>query len=293
MPARANLTPFSLLVPPYREFLPIAENEDFPAHPRVFRGAALVWNLSAGARPQHLERAAGRPGGLPLMILLPPASRIVRFQARMLELVEEARPCGILPHHPEPGADELRCILRQGPLSFGGDTLDYLWWRGLRMDQDTRRLVARIAELSGELRTLAAVARSVYLSRRALGRRFRDRGLPPPSRWLQFFRILRASQLLQSTDRSLSSIAHALGYPEGFTLSNQMERMVGARPSVIRERLGWEWILETWLRFEWERGGLQHDLRGFPTEGPPDRDPDPHARASRQSDRAERTGEAA
>jgi len=292
---RFNALPtFTLLAPPYSTLLPLDNEEEFPDHPRGFRGAALVWNLEPGGTEAELERAAERPGGLPLMILLPPSTRIPRLRARMMELVEETRPHAILPHHPAPDAEELRFLLAHGSGSMGSDVLDYLKWRGLRLDQETRQVLGRIAVLSEEVRTLGAVARGLYMSRRALGRRFHDRGLPAPSRWLQIYRQLRAAQMLQSSDRSLGEIARCLGYPDEFTLSNQMDRMVGVRPSLVRERLGWEWFFESWLRREWDSGSLQHRLRGFPPAPTvPDRDPDPHAVDPDRKDRAERSGEAA
>lgn len=293
MPEHAR-PPFALLAPPYAALLALDDAEDFPEHPRAFRGAALVWNMEVGESLRHMEQAAARPGGLPLLILLPPSSRIPRFRARMMALVEETRPHAILPHHPAPGADELRFLLSHGPVSVAGDALDYLRWRGLRMDQETRRVVGRIAALSEELTTLGAVARSLYLSRRALGRRFHDRGLPAPSRWLQIFRLLRVVRMLQESPRSLGDVARALNYPDEFTLSNQMERMVGVRPSLVRERLGWEWFFESWLRREWSSGSLELHLRGFPpAPSDPDRDPDPHAADADTRSRAKRSGEAA
>jgi AraC-like DNA-binding protein len=290
----AQLTAFSLLAPPYGALLPLDDEEEFPEHPKSFRGAALVWSLGQGGSEAHLEKAATRPGGLPLLVLFPPSPRIARLRSRMLELVEETRPLGILPYHPFPEATELQMLLRQGPAFLPGDSLDYLWWRGLRPEQETRRLIRRIAELSGELQTLAAVSRSVYLSRRALGRRFHDRGLPAPSRWLQFFRILRACVQLQSSEHSLCQVARSLGYPDGFTLSNQMERMIAARPSLVRERLGWEWIFESWLRSEWDRGSLKQRLHGFPSKtSPPDRGPGSRAADEDSKSGAERSDEAA
>jgi hypothetical protein len=39
-------------------------------------------------------------------------------------------------------------------------------------------------------------------------------------------------------------------------MSNQMKRLIGYRPSDIRACLGWEWIVEAWLRREAEVGNL-------------------------------------
>jgi hypothetical protein len=45
-------------------------------------------------------------------------------------------------------------------------------------------------------------------------------------------------------------IALSAGYPDGFTLSNQLKRMTGYRPSQIRSLIGFEWLLERWLDVE-------------------------------------------
>lgn len=116
--------------------------------------------------------------------------------------------------------------------------------------------------MSVTTQTLSALAKGIYLSRRALGRRFQQRGLPVPSHWLQFCRILRVAIRVQNTEESLHTIARALGYPDGFTLSNQAERLIGVRPSLMRQRLGWEWVAEAWLERETLSGGLHVTLRG-------------------------------
>lgn len=119
--------------------------------------------------------------------------------------------------------------------------------------------------MSAELRTVSALSRSLYLSRRALGRRFLSRGLPVPSHWLHFARVLRAAIQLQNSDDSLFSVASQLGYTDGFALSNQMKRLTGVRPSTARERLGWEWLVEAWLRTE-ARDGALTPRSGFPVK---------------------------
>lgn len=249
----------------------------------------MIWTMSSGHRPRHLARVAGRPGGLALVAILPPAARVAELHDRVLEVVEEARPVAILPHHPRKEVGELKQLLRREPDCLEGEFLDFLRWRGLNLDQETRRIVSRTMELSGELRTLGALARGVYLSRRALGRRFQQRGLPVPSHWLQFCRLLRVLFRLQNTPRPLAQVARSLGYPDGFTLSNQMERLVGVRPSLVRERLGWEWFVEAWLRREWEEGGLEIPLRGYPRgrDAVGSRGGDPHAVASREASASE------
>lgn len=266
--ARNPSTAFSILAPPYRELLPLDPEESFPSDSRVLQGTALVWRLGPEYGDSLLDRVAERPPGLPLMVVLPPAKQLYRIRDRVLEVAEDARPQSVLPFHPRLIAEEMAALLRREPTSIPDDLVDFLQWRGLGLDRETRRIIKRTAELSSELRTLKALARGLYLSRRALGRRFQKRGLPVPSHWLQFCRLLRATVRLQNSRHSLFDVARSLGYPDGFTLSNQMARLVGVRPSVARKRLGWEWFVEAWLRRECDQGGLKVQLRGMSTSNP-------------------------
>ena len=265
--ARSTLPAFSLFAPPYREYLTFDPKEGFPSSSEVLRGVALVWSLGEGHAPRDLDLAAERPGGLPLMVILPEAGSVRRLRSKVLEVVEDTRPHSVLPYHPWPHPEEMAHLLAQEPASLPEEFVDFLMWRGLYLDRETRRIVRRIVELSAELKTLTALARGVYLSRRALGRRFKKRGLPVPSHWLQFCRVLRATMKMQGSGRSVHEAARSLGYPDGFTLSNQMDRLVGVRPSVARERLGWEWVVEAWLKKEWAQDGLRVHLRNLGDKG--------------------------
>jgi AraC-like DNA-binding protein len=178
--------------------------------------------------------------------------------------VERSRPHGILPFHVDPDPSDLAQALRRPPADLASDVTDYLSWRGLGVDRDTAHIIRRIVDLSAELRSVSAMSRSLYLSRRALGRRFMSRGLPVPSHWLQVARLLRVASKLQNTEATVASIAIDHGYPDGFSVSNQMERLLGHRPSEIRERLGWEWVLEAWLKREAEQGALTPTLTRAP-----------------------------
>ncbi len=257
---RSTRSPFSLFAPPYDRLE--AFGESIPAHApgRLPAGEAVVWQMARSANALDLQIMRDRPGGLALIVVLPPARELVS-EADVLTIVERCRPHSVLPFHPEPEPEDLAVVLRRPPEALPVDVTDYLVWRGLRVDGDTRRLIRRTLELSGELRTVSGLSRALYLSRRALGRRFLSRGLPAPSHWLQFGRVLRATIQLQTTDDSLFAIAEGLGYPDGFALSNQMKRLTSVRPSTIRECLGWEWVVEGWLVDERRRGGLHFELK--------------------------------
>jgi AraC-like DNA-binding protein len=178
------------------------------------------------------------------------------------------RPHSILPHVAEADPEELVAVLRRFPSQLASEVGEYLSWRGVEVDLDTRRLVRKTLELSSELSTVAGLARALYMSRRALGRRFLSRGLPVPSHWLHFGRILRGSLKLQNPSATLFSVGRALGYPDGFAFSNQMKRLTGLRPSIMKEAFGWEWIVESWLQKEAAGGGLSPESarRLFPPE---------------------------
>lgn len=201
---------------------------------------------------------AARPGGLALVAVLPAPAEI-ETDPRLVHAVQRCRPAGLLPDavvHPR----DLAHVLRKPPADLAAEVTDYLSWRGLLQDSDTCHLLRRVFDLSSELRSITALSRGLYLSRRALGRRFMKAGLPVPSHWLQIARILRVTGRLQNSAESVFTIASDLGYPDGFSLSNQMHRMTGFRPTTVRQFLGWEWLFESWLRIEADRGNLTGPL---------------------------------
>ncbi len=245
----------SLLMHPYRELLPVTEGQAFLRSAARKPGSALIWSMGVHGGARGHELVEGRPGGLALIVLLPAVGDLTADPDLILA-VQRCRPQGILPHHRDPHPEHLTQILRRPPIDLAADVTEYLAWRGLAVDRDTVHLIRRIIELSAELRSVTALSRSMYLSRRALGRRLMSRGLPVPSHWLQLGRLLRLAVKLQNSDASLFSIACDAGYPDGFSVSNQMHRLIGYRPSQVREFLGWEWLLEEWLRKEADSGGL-------------------------------------
>ncbi len=252
--------PFLGFFPSYRTLEVLDHPRQFPESPQPNRGFALIWNLGAGEWASEALAVRGRPPGVSLMVLLPPVPEL-RGRERQLHLIEQCRPQSVLPFMEELDPEELVAVLRRFPAEFAVEVTDYLTWRGVDMDMDTRRLVRRTLELSEEMRTVAGLARAFYMSRRALGRRFLTRGLPVPSHWLHFGRVLRACIRLQDPSASLFSVGCDLGYPDGFALSNQMRRLTGLRPSLMRTCFGWEWIVESWLSLEAESGSLSPALR--------------------------------
>jgi len=232
-----------------------------PVPADVPRGEALIWQVRLPLSGEDFERVRARRPGVALIVVLPPPEEL-SGPADLLRVVEMCRPQSILPSHLELDPMDLQALMRRPPEDLAADVTDYLAWRGVTVDSDTRHLLRRTIELSGEIRTVSALARSLYLSRRALGRRFLSRGIPVPSHWLHIGRVLRAVIALQNSRGNLFDVACDLGYPDGFALSNQMKRLADLRPSLARDHLGWEWVLESWLGREAHSGGFSTDRLG-------------------------------
>ncbi len=240
---------FFSFFPPYKGVEPLDHPRSIPRGHKPIRGAAVIWDLLDPDWGRGFRAVRDRPSGVALVLILPPVSEMEGTD-KLLRLMEHCRPHTVLPHIDGIEADELLPILRRPPTDFPMEVADYLRWRGLDTDPDTRRLIHRTLALSGEIRTVSGLARGLYVSRRALGRRFLSRGLPVPSHWLHFGRCLRGCLSIQSGQRSLNAITSGLGYPDSFSFSNQLKRLTGLRPSVMRECFGWEWIVESWLHQE-------------------------------------------
>ena len=220
------------------------------------KGSALVWFLEEEEPGTTLEIASRRPAGVVLILILPPASSLTRGMD-LMGIISQSKPSAIVPYHEDVEPEDIAALVRRPPPHLAVELTDYLAWRGIRVDRETRRVIRRTVTLSEQVSTVASLSRATYLSRRALGRRFVSRGLPVPSHWLQFSRILRAVVRLQNCSDSLHTVACGLGYPDGFALSNQMKRLTGIRPSIARACLGWEWLVECWLQMERSKGALK------------------------------------
>lgn len=250
-------TGMALLAPPYDELTEIDTGWKPTSLPP--QGQALVWWLA-----DHKKQAAqadwlhSRAPGLPLIAVLPPAGDIGPA-APLLGPLANLHPRAVVPDGPLTAPSHLCQLLRFPAQQIPDGVTSYLRRRGLLRSRDVRNAVRQIFHLAPETRSVAKLARKLYTSRRTLGRCFATAGLPVPSHWLQFARLLQVAVNLQNEHANVFRIAAAAGYPDGFTASNQMKRLVGLRPSYVRRCLGWEWIVETWLAREAHSGGIDAD----------------------------------
>jgi AraC-like DNA-binding protein len=98
------------------------------------------------------------------------------------------------------------------------------------------------------------IARRVYASRRTLGRCFRTEGLPTPIDWVALARAVRAHRAILRGG-PLRIAAAAGGYPDQFAMSNAIHRIIGIRPSKLRNVSQGE-VLDVWICRQRERGTL-------------------------------------
>lgn len=242
----------SLLGPPYEDL--IAVDRGRPEPPRE-GGWVMTWHLGAEGWVDVAGLVANRRAGVALAIILPDGESRVSITP-VLRAIEQSRPQAVLPFHETPRPADIAGVIRRPPSSLSSSVSEYLDWRGFALDPVVRSIIRRIVELSNRAQTINALATNLYMSRRALGRRLLNSSLPVPSHWLHISRILRATFQLQNSDATLFQVACSLGYPDGFSLSNQMNRLCGVRPLEVRSRVGWEWLFESWLAREGALGNL-------------------------------------
>ncbi len=209
--------PLLLLESPYSALRPIEGGKEQLKTEGRKPGSALIWVLEGGATEPDRNIVEQRPGGLPLIVILPRVTDLAN-DPTIFHLIEACRPHGILPFHERLAERELAQVLKRPPDDLSASVTEYLAWRGIKIDRDTVHLIRRTIDKSADLRSITALARSMYLSRRALGRRFLSRGLPVPSHWLHLGRLLRVAIKLQNSRDSIFSVAYEFGYPDGFSV---------------------------------------------------------------------------
>jgi AraC-like DNA-binding protein len=145
--------------------------------------------------------------------------------------------------------------------TLGADVVEWLGLFGLRLTPTLSHLITHIFSDAPRFREVADLLREIGAAESSTRFRFRKKGLPAPSRWLQAARGLHAALRIQ-LDPERSILAHAcdLGYADHSALCHQMRRLFGTTPAAVRGTLGWEWLLERWVR--------SNILTGRPLERP-------------------------
>lgn len=232
---------------PYQSYTPV-ELGWSPHEPEP--GGSLVWLMAAaGNIYPELEWVRSRPAWLPLFIVLPQPEDIQPI-APILRHIPDLRPRAVIPSAGRGLGTALRTLLAAPPTRLPTAVADQLEEAGLLPDDATREVVETIFAAAPHVSSIERLAARMCQSRRTLGRFFQTRGLPVPSHWLQFARILHVAIQIQNTRLNINRVSARFGYSDGFTMSNSMKRLTGYRPTFVREHLGWEWIVDAWIRGE-------------------------------------------
>ncbi len=89
-----------------------------------------------------------------------------------------------------------------------------------------------------QLLPVDALARRANMSRRNFDRRFREITGATPANWLTHQRVIRAQQLLESTELPVDTVARQCGFSSGAALRPHFRRLVGVVPAAYRDTFG-------------------------------------------------------
>jgi transcriptional regulator GlxA family with amidase domain len=95
-------------------------------------------------------------------------------------------------------------------------------------------LLTWIAENLDEPMTVESLARRSAMSARTFARRFREETGTTPHAWITSQRVLRAEELLETTNRSVDQIAADVGFANTATLRHHFTRARGVSPQRYR-----------------------------------------------------------
>lgn len=185
-----------------------------------FPAAAVVLRLGAGPNAQDLDWA-WRAGGMGVRAVLleeeaplPRLRQALTDSTNLAEEVERWLPVR-LPGLPAAVGNLAAVIVREAPRGW-----------------DVGKLLAERGLAERTVRTW-----------------FQRAGVPGPGKWLAAAHAVRAALRLQAhAGASLLALAVECGYSDHSSLSRQCLRLFGVRPGAIRGTLGWEWLLDRWLR---------------------------------------------
>ncbi|WP_242613806.1 GlxA family transcriptional regulator [Herbihabitans rhizosphaerae] len=97
-----------------------------------------------------------------------------------------------------------------------------------------RKVMRRLDQNLATRYDLATLADTFNVSTRTLLRRFANEAGRTPLEYLQSARVRRARHLLETTDRTIASIAAAVGYKDPATFSTLFATHTGQRPTTYR-----------------------------------------------------------
>jgi transcriptional regulator GlxA family with amidase domain len=95
-------------------------------------------------------------------------------------------------------------------------------------------LLTWVLEHLGEQHTVESLAQRTHMSPRTFARRFRDETGSTPHAWITQQRVLRAEQLLETTDHGVDRIAAEVGFGNAATMRHHFGRIRSVSPQQYR-----------------------------------------------------------
>lgn len=124
----------------------------------------------------------------------------------------------------------------------------------LRADGRAAGYLRSIFAVPPEALRVSRFVRRIYSSRRTVNRHFKAEGLPSCRDWIMLARLLITHRIF-TRGGPLHRAAYAAGYPDPFTMSAAFRRIIGLRPSQLRD-VCWEALLDLWITRQRERGTI-------------------------------------
>ncbi|QFG22611.1 GlxA family transcriptional regulator [Actinomadura sp. WMMB 499] len=85
---------------------------------------------------------------------------------------------------------------------------------------------------------VSVLARRAHMSRRNYDRRFREITGCAPAQWLTHQRVIRAQQLLETSDLTVDEVARRSGFPSAAALRARFRQAAGVTPTAYRATFG-------------------------------------------------------
>jgi AraC-like DNA-binding protein len=164
------------------------------------------------------------------------AQRAVRLRVRAV--VSASKPLG----------EVLRPVLTQ-PDDLGDDLAEWMALRGRPLPPMVADVVRHLVGQAHRFAQLTDLLARLGQPERTTRQRFQGSRLPPPSAWHQMARALHCAFRIQAQpDARLAMLALELGYSDPSGLTRHLTRTFGLTPRAVRGTLGWEWLVDRWLR---------------------------------------------
>ena len=179
---------------------------------------------------------------------------------RAVEFAGKARQFGVrcVVWHSAPDRERIRRQLAD-PADWSRMVVVWVRHRYAEVPPAVERLLEDLAEDAFARARVGRFAARDGLQMRRWNRSLRTSGLAPVGTWYSALRVTRIGiEIQRYPESSIESIALRVGYSALSALSRRFDEQLGAPPTFIRQRLGWQWMFASALR----RSGVDLTARG-------------------------------